>query len=52
MSAAADLPGDLLSLAREDLAAAEALDREERVHPGHIAEAIPLLMLVTLVLSN
>lgn len=31
MSAAADLPGDLLSLAREDLAAAEALDRAERV---------------------
>jgi hypothetical protein len=31
MSAAPDLPGDLLSLAREDLAAAEALDREERV---------------------
>jgi HEPN domain-containing protein len=31
MSAAPDLPGDLLSLAREDLAAAEALDRAERV---------------------
>lgn len=31
MSAAPDLPGDLLALAREDLAAAEALDREERV---------------------
>jgi HEPN domain-containing protein len=31
MSTAPDLPGDLLSLAREDLAAAEALDRAERV---------------------
>ncbi|HET7418138.1 MAG TPA: HEPN domain-containing protein [Solirubrobacterales bacterium] len=31
MSAGPDLPGDLLSLAREDLAAAEALDRAERV---------------------
>ena len=31
MSAEPDLPGDLLSLAREDRAAAEALDREERV---------------------
>lgn len=31
MSAAPDLPGDLLSLAREGLAAAEALDRAERV---------------------
>jgi HEPN domain-containing protein len=31
MSAPPDLPGDLLSLAREDLAAAEALDRAERV---------------------
>lgn len=31
MNAAPDLPGDLLSLAREDLAAAEALDRAERV---------------------
>lgn len=31
MSAAPDLPGDLLVLAREDLASAEALDREERV---------------------
>lgn len=31
MSAAPDLPGDLLALAREDLASAEALDREERV---------------------
>jgi HEPN domain-containing protein len=31
MSAAPDLPGDLLSLAREDLAAAEALDGAERV---------------------
>ena len=31
MSPAPDLPGDLLSLAREDLAAAEALDRAERV---------------------
>lgn len=31
MSVAPDLPGDLLSLAREDLAAAEALDRAERV---------------------
>jgi HEPN domain-containing protein len=31
MSAAPDLPGDLVSLAREDLAAAEALDRAERV---------------------
>ncbi len=26
-----DLPGDLLALAREDLASAEALDRDERV---------------------
>lgn len=31
MMAAPDLPGDLLALAREDLASAEALDREERV---------------------
>jgi HEPN domain-containing protein len=31
MSSAPDLPRDLLALAREDLAAAEALDRAERV---------------------
>lgn len=31
MSTAPDLPGDLLALAREDLASAEALDREARV---------------------
>jgi HEPN domain-containing protein len=31
MSSAPDLPGDLLALAREDLVAAEALDRAERV---------------------
>lgn len=31
MSAAPDLPGDLLALAREDLAAAEALDSAELV---------------------
>jgi len=31
MSSAPDLPGDLLALAREDLAAAEALDRAEGV---------------------
>jgi HEPN domain-containing protein len=31
MSASPNLPGDLLALAREDLAAAEALDRAERV---------------------
>ncbi|HEX5525634.1 MAG TPA: HEPN domain-containing protein [Solirubrobacterales bacterium] len=31
MSAAPDLPGDLLALAREDLASAEALDKAERV---------------------
>jgi hypothetical protein len=31
VSSAPDLPGDLLALAREDLAAAEALDRAERV---------------------
>jgi HEPN domain-containing protein len=31
MSPVPDLPGDLLALAREDLAAAEALDRAERV---------------------
>jgi HEPN domain-containing protein len=31
MSTAPDLPGDLLALAHEDLASAEALDREERV---------------------
>lgn len=31
MSSAPDLPGDLLALAREDLAAAEALDSAERV---------------------
>jgi hypothetical protein len=30
MSAAPDLPGDLLSFGREDLTAAEALDRAER----------------------
>jgi HEPN domain-containing protein len=31
MSSTPDLPGDLLALAREDLAAAEALDRAEQV---------------------
>lgn len=31
MSKSPDLPGDLLALAREDLASAEALDRDERV---------------------
>jgi hypothetical protein len=31
MSSAPDLPRDLLGLAREDLVAAEALDRAERV---------------------
>lgn len=31
MSSEPDLPGDLLALAREDLASAEALDRAERV---------------------
>jgi HEPN domain-containing protein len=31
MSTAPDLPSDLLALAREDLASAEALDRAERV---------------------
>jgi len=31
-----DLPGDLLSLAREDLAAAEALDRAERVSDASV----------------
>lgn len=31
MNTTPDLPGDLLALAREDLASAEALDREERV---------------------
>jgi HEPN domain-containing protein len=31
MSSRPDLPGDLIALAREDLAAAEALDRAERV---------------------
>lgn len=31
MSTAPDLPGDLLALAREDLASAEALDKAERV---------------------
>jgi HEPN domain-containing protein len=31
MSAVPNLPGDLLALAREDLAAAEALDKAERV---------------------
>jgi len=31
MSSTPDLPGDLLALAQEDLAAAEALDRAERV---------------------
>jgi len=31
MSTAPDLPGDLLALAREDLASAEALDNAERV---------------------
>lgn len=31
MNSMPNLPGDLLALAREDLAAAEALDREERV---------------------
>jgi HEPN domain-containing protein len=36
MSAAPDLPGDLLALAREDLAAAEALDRAERVSDASV----------------
>jgi HEPN domain-containing protein len=44
MSAAPDLPGDLLSLAREDLAAAEALDLAERVSDApvgfHVQQAI------------
>ena len=31
MTTSPDLPGDLLALAREDLASAEALDRDERV---------------------
>jgi HEPN domain-containing protein len=31
MNTAPDLAGDLLALAREDLASAEALDREERI---------------------
>lgn len=31
MSERRDLPGDLLSLAREDLIAAEALKKDERV---------------------
>lgn len=31
MSESPDLPGDLLALAREDLAAAEALDKDERI---------------------
>lgn len=31
MSESPDLPGDQLALAREDLAAAEALDKDERV---------------------
>jgi hypothetical protein len=31
MSSAPDLPGELLALAREDLASAEALDEAERV---------------------
>jgi HEPN domain-containing protein len=31
MSTSPDLPGDLLALARDDLAAAEALDQAERV---------------------
>lgn len=36
MSTAPDLPGDLLALAREDLAAAEALDRAERVSDASV----------------
>jgi HEPN domain-containing protein len=36
MSFAPDLPGDLLVLAREDLAAAEALDRAERVSDASV----------------
>jgi HEPN domain-containing protein len=31
MSTSPDFPGDLLALAREDLASAEALDRDERI---------------------
>ncbi|HEX3736006.1 MAG TPA: HEPN domain-containing protein [Solirubrobacterales bacterium] len=31
MSESPDLPGDLLALAREDLVAAEALDKDERI---------------------
>jgi HEPN domain-containing protein len=36
MSAPPDLPGDLLSLAQEDLAAAKALDRAERVSDASV----------------
>jgi HEPN domain-containing protein len=36
MSSAPDLPGDLLALAREDLAAAEALDGAERVSDASV----------------
>lgn len=36
MSAKPDLPGDLLTLARQDLAAAEALDRDERVSDSSV----------------
>lgn len=33
MSESPDLPGDLLALAREDLASAEALDKADRLTP-------------------
>jgi HEPN domain-containing protein len=36
MSTTPDLPGDLLGLAKEDLAAAEALDRAERVSDSSV----------------
>lgn len=36
MSTAPDLPGDLLALAKEDLAAAEALDGAERVSDASV----------------
>jgi hypothetical protein len=36
MSAKPDLPGDLLTLARQDLVAAEALDRDERVSDSSV----------------
>ena len=56
MSAGPDLPGALLSLAREDLAAAEALDRAERVSDAtvgfHAQQAVEKALKATIANRN